>query len=103
MTQIEARFRHGKFEPLTPVNFREDAILKLNVEDPTESRSNNPSEEEDLEWTQRVRKIREQIKEREGESLKSWLEDIRAMHAEFLKERGPLPDSTLLIAEDRMR
>ena len=81
--QIEARFRHGKFEPLTPVNFREDAVLKLSVEDPTEpstTQPNNPTMTM-MEWLESVRPLREQIAQREG----------------------LLPDSTFFIAEDRMR
>ena len=99
MTQVEAIFRHGKFEPVEPVPFTEESRVVLKIK----SADKSTSAEEALAWMRRVRKIREQIKAREGESLKSWLAETRAMHAEFLSQHGPLPDSTLDIAEDRMR
>ena len=73
ITQIDAVFRRGVFEPLEPVKFQEEQRVRLNVE------------------------------AEENENLKSWLEEVRAMHAAFLSERGPLPDSTPDIAADRMR
>ena len=74
MSHIEAIYRHGVFEPLEPVDFREEQRVRLSIEP-----ANKPS-------------------------LKEWIEEVRAMQAEFLRQRGkPLADSTPDIAADRMR
>jgi predicted DNA-binding antitoxin AbrB/MazE fold protein len=73
MSQIEAIYRHGVFEPLEPVNLQEDQRVRLSIE---------PADKEAFEtWIQRVDELREAI----------------------LKRQGCLPDSTPGIAEDRMR
>jgi predicted DNA-binding antitoxin AbrB/MazE fold protein len=75
MSQIEAIFRHGVFEPLAPVDLKEEQRVRLSIE---------PAEKE---------------------AVEAWLERVRARHEEILRRRGgePLPDSTPEIAEDRMR
>ena len=75
MTQVKAVSRHENIEPLEPVQlkFAEKSHVVLKI--------SSASKEDALEWMRRVRKIREQIREREG----------------------VLPDSTPDIAEDRMR
>jgi predicted DNA-binding antitoxin AbrB/MazE fold protein len=75
MSQIEAIFRHGVFEPLEPVDLKEEQRVRLSIE---------PAEKE---------------------TIDAWLERVRALHAQILKRRGgePLPDSTPEIAEDRLR
>jgi len=73
MTQAETVFRHGKTKPTELVQLKEGSRVFLKIRPTTL--------EERLAWMQRVRKIREQIYEREG----------------FL------PSCTDDIAEDRMR
>ena len=75
MSQIEAIFRHGVFEPLEPVNLKEEQRVRLRIE-PTEK-----------------------------EAIEAWFKRVDAHREEILKSRGgePLPDSTPEIAEDRMR
>ena len=75
MSQIEAIYRHGVFEPLEPVNLPEEQRVRLSIE---------PAEKETVEV---------------------WLERVRALHEQILRRRGgePLPDSTPGIAEDRLR
>ncbi|MSQ97489.1 MAG: DUF104 domain-containing protein [Gemmataceae bacterium] len=73
MNQIEAIFQHGVFEPLEPVDLKEEQRIRLSVE---------PAEKEAMEaWLKRVDERREAI----------------------FKREGLLPDSTLDIAEDRRR
>ena len=75
MSQIEAVYRRGVFEPLGPVDLKEDQRVQLNFE---------PIEKMTYE-----------------ELLASVLE----LQARILKERNGelMPDSTPGIAEDRMR
>ncbi len=73
MSQIEAIYRHGVFEPLGPVDLKEEQRVRLRIEP--------ASLETVAAWLQRVRERREQI----------------------FKLQGYLPDSTRDIAEDRMR
>ena len=75
MNQIEAIFRHGVFEPLEPVDLKEEQRVRLSFE-PTEK-----------------------------EAIEAWFKRADALREEILKQRGgePLPDSTPGIAEDRMR
>ena len=75
MSQIDAIFRNGVFEPLGPVDLKEEQRVRLNIE-PTDK-----------------------------EAIDAWLERVRALHEQILRRRGgePLPDSTPGIAEDRLR
>jgi predicted DNA-binding antitoxin AbrB/MazE fold protein len=75
MSQIEAIFRNGVFEPLEPVNLPNEQRVKLRVEPASK------------------------------ETVEAWLNRVDAHREEILKSRGgePLPDSTPEIAEDRMR
>jgi predicted DNA-binding antitoxin AbrB/MazE fold protein len=73
MSQIEAIYRHGVFEPLEPVNLQEEQRVRLSIE---------PADKETPEaWLERVQKRRETI----------------------FQEQGFFPDSTKDIAEDRAR
>ncbi len=73
MTQVEAIYHDGIFQPLQNVGLKENQRVRLSVQ---------PLEAADiLDWLARVREHREQIYAR----------------------AGYLPDSTLDIAEDRMR
>jgi predicted DNA-binding antitoxin AbrB/MazE fold protein len=73
MSQIEAIYRHGVFEPLEPVNLQEEQRVRLSIE-PTEK-----------------------------EKLEPWLERVRKRQEEIFQRQGFLPDSTVDVAEDRMR
>ena len=73
MSQIEAIFRHGVFEPLEPVDLKEEQRVRLSIE---------PAEKE---------------------SFESWHARVKQRQAEIFKRQGYLPDSTLDIAEDRAR
>ena len=73
MSQIEAIFRHGVFEPLEPVNLKDEQRVRLSIE---------PAEKETPE---------------------AWLERVRKRQAEIFERQGFLPDSAPEIAEDRMR
>jgi predicted DNA-binding antitoxin AbrB/MazE fold protein len=73
MSPIDAIYRHGVFEPLQPVNLREEQRVRLSIE---------PSERE---------------------SPLEWLERLQQRHAAFVAKHGYLPDSTPDIAEDRRR
>ena len=73
MSQIEAIFRHGVFEPLEPVDLKEEQRVLLSIE---------PEEKE---------------------AVETWLERVRELRATIYKRQGFLPDSAPEIAEDRMR
>jgi predicted DNA-binding antitoxin AbrB/MazE fold protein len=75
MSQIEAIYRHGVFEPLEPVDLKEEQRVRLSIE---------PADKA---------------------AIEEWLIRVRALQKEILDRRGgePLPDSTPGIAEDRMR
>ncbi len=73
MSVIEAVYRHGVFEPLEPVNLREEERVQVHVAPAHES------------------------------SLAQWIKEIKALQEEFVKKHGLLPDSTPDIAEDRRR
>lgn len=73
MTQIEAVYRDGVFQPLEPVAFVEDQRVRLSIDSCDSS------------------------------STQDWFARLRQRHAEFVKQRGPLPDSTQDIAADRLR
>jgi predicted DNA-binding antitoxin AbrB/MazE fold protein len=73
MSQIEAIYRHGVFEPLEPVNLPEEQRVRLSIE---------PAEKETVE---------------------AWLERVQKRQAEIFQRQGYLPDSAKEIAEDRAR
>ena len=73
MRQIEAIYRHGVFEPLEPVDLKEEQRVRLTID----------AEEEEL--------------------LDVWLERARRLREEIFKRQGYLPDSAREIAEDRRR
>jgi predicted DNA-binding antitoxin AbrB/MazE fold protein len=73
MSQIEAIYRHGVFEPLEPVHLEEDQRVRLRVE---------PADKE---------------------ALEEWLERVQRRQAEIFRRQGYLPDSAQEIAEDRAR
>jgi predicted DNA-binding antitoxin AbrB/MazE fold protein len=73
MTHIEAVYRHGVFEPLQPVNLREEQHVQLSIE------------------------------AGEGQTLQAWLAGVQAMQAAVLRRSGSLPDSAQDIAADRLR
>jgi predicted DNA-binding antitoxin AbrB/MazE fold protein len=70
---IQAIFRHGVFEPLEPVNLSEEQRVHINIVPETKP------------------------------TLEAWFDETQATHARFLREHGPLPDSTPGISADRMR
>jgi predicted DNA-binding antitoxin AbrB/MazE fold protein len=73
MSQIEAIYRHGVFQPLQPVDLQEDQRVTLKIEPASK------------------------------ETPEQWLERVKQRHADFVAKHGYLPDSASLIAEDRMR
>ena len=73
MTQIDAIFRGGIFQPLEPVQLAEDQRVRLSIE-PTAA-----------------------------ESPAAWLARVREMQAKIISRTGWLPDSTPDIAADRLR
>ena len=73
MNQVDAIYRHGIFQPLTPVALPEDQRMRLNIEPlPTPS-------------------------------LQQWIERAEALQASIVERHGVLPDSTPDIAVDRLR
>ena len=73
MSQIEAIYRHGVFQPLEPVELEENQRVRLNVQIPG------------------------------ADSIQRWLEEVRELQRRTVARRGVLPDSTEDIATDRMR
>lgn len=73
MSQIDAIYRHGVFEPLQPVNLPEDQRVRLSVA---------PAGKETVE---------------------DWLQRVKSRQAEIFRREGYLPDSADDIAEDRSR
>ncbi len=73
MSQIEAVYRHGVFEPLEPVNLQEEQRVRLSIE-PTEK-----------------------------EKWEEWLKRVEKRQKEIYERQGYLPDGAPGIAEDRMR
>lgn len=73
MSQVDAIFRHGVFEPLEPVNLNEEQRVRLNIQ---------PAGKE---------------------SLITWLNRVRLLQASVIARKGYLPDSTAEISADRMR
>ncbi|MBI4581326.1 MAG: antitoxin family protein [Planctomycetes bacterium] len=73
MSRVEAVYRHGVFEPLEPVNLREEERVRLRIE---------PAGEQ---------------------CTRSWLDEVRALQADVVRRHGPLPDSASDIGADRVR
>lgn len=73
MSQIEAIYHHGVFEPLEPVDLPEKQRVRLSIE---------PAK---------------------METWDGWLARVDALREAIFKRQGFLPDSTPGIAEDRMR
>ncbi|HVX84968.1 MAG TPA: antitoxin family protein [Phycisphaerae bacterium] len=73
MTQVEAVYRGGKFEPLGPVDLAEEQRVVLRYE-----RELKPD-------------------------LATWFKETQSLREAIAKRTGVLPDSTADIAADRMR
>ena len=73
MRQIDAIFRNGVFEPLSPVDSKEEQRVRLNIE-PTGT-----------------------------ESCEAWIKRVDELREAIFRRQGFLPDSAPGIAEDRMR
>ena len=73
MTRVEAVYRHGVFEPLAPVDCREEQHVELRIE-PLKSRT-----------------------------YVQWLNGVQALQGAVLRRSGVLPGSTGDIAADRAR
>ena len=73
MSQVEAIYRKGVFEPLEPVNLPDNQRVRL------------------------------QFDSTQTTSAQQWLDDIKRLHAKMIAEHGVLPDSAPEIAKDRTR
>jgi predicted DNA-binding antitoxin AbrB/MazE fold protein len=73
MSRVEAIYRHGVFEPLEPVNLREEQRVQLSFE---------PAY---------------------GQTPQAWLDQVKTAQAAIVHRQGILPDSAVEIAADRMR
>ena len=73
MSQVDAVFRKGVFEPLDRVDLREN---------------------------ERVRLVFQPVV---GADLAAWLRSVEPLHRQILHRSGPLPDSSVDIAADRTR
>jgi len=74
MTHIEAIYRRRVFEPLGPVDLREDQRVHLRVEAP------------------------------EQRAVEAWLHDVQTLQAKIVaRGGGPLPDCSREMAADRLR
>ncbi|MBI2803849.1 MAG: antitoxin family protein [Planctomycetes bacterium] len=75
MSQIEAIYRNGVFEPLEPVDLKDEQRVRLSIEVADKG------------------------------AIEAWFKCAAALREEILERRRgePVPDSTLGIAEDRMR
>ena len=73
MSQLDAIFRHGVFQPLFPVHLPEEQPVRLNVEPMTR------------------------------ETPEEWLANIVQLQAPVVRRQGILPDSAVEIAADRQR
>lgn len=71
--RTDAVYQDGVFKPLTPVTFKENQRVFLEIE---------PAVEQDV---------------------KAWLEETDRLREQIKAKYGILPDSALDIAEDRMR
>jgi predicted DNA-binding antitoxin AbrB/MazE fold protein len=78
MGEIEAIYRRGAFQPVGPVNLRENDRVKLRIE------LSRPVDE--------------------TEAALDWLKEAEALQAAIRERRGcDLPDSSVEIAADRAR
>jgi predicted DNA-binding antitoxin AbrB/MazE fold protein len=73
MSAIDAIYRKGVFEPLQPVDLRDNQRVRLRIEAAPET------------------------------SSAKWLQDVRRLHESIIATHGLLPDSTPDIASDRLR
>jgi predicted DNA-binding antitoxin AbrB/MazE fold protein len=73
MSQVEAIYRHGVFEPLERVDLVEDQRVRLRIELAN------------------------------GNTPQAWLDYVRRLQAAVTQRQGCLPDSSADIAADRMR
>jgi predicted DNA-binding antitoxin AbrB/MazE fold protein len=73
MTQIDAVFRDGIFQPLEPVQLADDQRVRLSIEPVA------------------------------AKSPEAWLAHVRELQANVVGRSGALPDSTADIAVDRLR
>ena len=73
MSRIDAIYRRGVFEPLEPIDLREEQRVQLSFE---------PAN---------------------GQKPQAWLNQVQAMQAAIVERQGVLPDSAAEIAADRRR
>ena len=73
MSQIDAIYRHGVFEPLGPVPFHDEQRVRLSIEPALQ------------------------------QPLRDWLDKARALQASLIERHGILPDSAPEIAADHAR
>lgn len=73
MSRIEAIYHHGVFEPLEPVNLREEQRVQMSFE-PTGN-----------------------------QSPQTWLDQVQSLQTAIIERCGILPDSATEIAADRAR
>ena len=73
MTEIDAIYRGGVFQPLEPVSLPDEQRVRLSIQP------------------------------REIESWREWVQRVEEHKAEIIKRHGVLPDSTPDIAADRLR
>jgi predicted DNA-binding antitoxin AbrB/MazE fold protein len=73
MSYIDAIYRHGVFEPLQPVTYREEQRVRLCIATASEDTPQN------------------------------WLNQLNNLHAGIIQRQGHLPDSASDIAMDRQR
>ena len=73
MSQVEAIFRKGVFEPLEPVNLPDNQRVRLNIEPAPQM------------------------------TMAEWIEDSKRFRDMMRAKYGEFPDSTPGIAEDRRR
>lgn len=73
MSRIEAIYHHGVFEPLEPVNLREEQRVQLSYEPAS------------------------------GQTAQAWLNQVQAKQAAIVERHGILSDSASEIAADRLR
>jgi predicted DNA-binding antitoxin AbrB/MazE fold protein len=73
MTQVEAIYQNGVFKPLAPIGLSENQRVRLSVQP------------------------------LDGADARAWLEKVQERQRRIMAQRGPFPDSTADIAEDRRR
>ena len=74
--RTDAVYQGGVFKPVTPVPFKENERVSLEIES---------------------------VALQEAERWRDWLEKTERLREDLKAQYGTLPDSTLGIAEDRMR